>query len=151
MRNLLIASLFHDFDHSGTMGDDDLNIIKAIRGLEKHIVLADKSSLEEIKGIIRATQYPYDVASDKLNLSGQIIRDADLSQAFSVAWIQQVIFGLAAEWGKKPIEVLGSQTPFLKSLRLHTKWAQIQFPQETIDGKIQEVQELLELLNGSAH
>src|SRR3989338_911352 len=33
MRNLLIAALFHDFDHSGLLGNDDLNLEMAVRGL----------------------------------------------------------------------------------------------------------------------
>ena len=30
MRDLLIAALFHDFNHSGMLGDDDLNILSEI-------------------------------------------------------------------------------------------------------------------------
>lgn len=149
MRNLLIASLFHDFDHSGMLGDDDLNIEKSIRGLTKHILPEDKEYFGEIKKIIQATQYPYQTSSEDLGLMEQIIRDADLSQAFSVAWIQQVVFGLATEWSKRPIEVLESQTPFLRSLNFHTEWAKSTFPRETIESKIMEVRDLLEILNGS--
>lgn len=149
MRNLLIAALFHDFDHSGMLGDDDLNIARAVRGLERYICPDDTGSLGDITTIIRATEYPYLVSSEKLGLLERIIRDCDLSQAFSVAWIQQVVIGLSQEWCRKPIEILESQTPFLRSIKFSTEWAQAFFPQETIEGKIKEVQELLELLNGT--
>jgi hypothetical protein len=35
--------------------------------------------------LIEATHYPYKIGSDKLDLLGQIIRDADLAQALSPA------------------------------------------------------------------
>lgn len=146
MRNLLIASLFHDFDHSGKLGDDDLNILKAVRGLRKHIDSDDKESLPSITKLIEATEYPYKVKSRQLDLSAQIIRDADLSQAFSVAWIQQTIFGLAAESNKKPIEVLKLQGPFMEKVEFQTEWAKKTFPKQDIARKIQETTELLELL-----
>ncbi len=145
-RNLLIAAMFHDFDHSGMMGNDDLNIARAIRGLEKHLTDEDRPHFDDISSLIRATEYPYKISSDQLELRAQIIRDADLSQGLSVAWIQQVVFGLAAEWGKKPLEVLKSQIPFCGNLKFHTEWGQQMFPQKSIEGKIREVRELLDLL-----
>ena len=146
MRNALIAALFHDYNHSGMMGDDDLNIERAIRGLRRHVAGEDQPHHEKIIELIRATQYPNVTPSDQLDLCGKILRDADLSQAFSVAWIQQVVFGLAAEWGKKPIEVLKLQEPFHKSLTFQTEWARQRFSQAAVDAKIQEARELLELL-----
>ena len=41
-RDLLIAALFHDFDHSGMMGEDDLNIARALRALDKHLSEDDR-------------------------------------------------------------------------------------------------------------
>lgn len=146
MRSLLIAAMFHDFDHSGTMGDDDINILRAVRGLERHLSEEDKAHLSEISAIIKVTEYPYKTSSDQLDLTAQIIRDADLGQAFSVAWIQQVVFGLASEWNKKPVEVLKMQGPFLLNLKFRTEWAQQMFPNIEIIKKIQEANELLGLL-----
>lgn len=147
MRHLLIAALFHDFNHSGTSGDDDLNIKRAIRGLEKHILSGDRLYLLEIGELIEITQFPYTVESTHLGLRALILRDADVSQALSVAWIQQIVFGLAAEWGKSPSEVLAIQEPFLSQVKFHTEWAQQRFPQVDIQAKVQEAQELVELLN----
>src|SRR3990167_8676608 len=42
MRNLLIASLFHDFDHSGVAGNDKLNIEKSLNGLKKYLLPEDE-------------------------------------------------------------------------------------------------------------
>jgi hypothetical protein len=148
MRNLLIAALFHDFDHSGKAGNDDLNIEISIRGLKKHIAPEDAEYFEEICDIIRPTEYPYKVSSESLSLSQQIMRDADMSQAFSTAWIQQVIFGLAKEWSMAPIKVLEIQEPFLSGIKFSTVWAKRKFDEQTIKEKIAEAQALLTLLNG---
>ncbi len=146
MRDLLVAALFHDFNHSGMMGNDDLNIIRAIRELRQYVVSIDVPYLDDISGLIRATEYPYVVPVEKLDIRGKILRDADVSQALSVAWLQQVVFGLAKEWNRRPLEVLKMQESFLKGLTFHTEWALRQFPEYEIQAKIKEAQELFELL-----
>src|SRR5712671_5146112 len=128
MRNLLIAALFHDFDHPGhphpSEGDPDrINIPIAIAGLRRYIMPADRCFLPEIDALIEATHYPYKIGSDKLDLLGQIIRDADLAQALSPAWIQQVVIGLAQESEVEPLDVLRAQGAFLAGLSFHTRWA----------------------------
>src|SRR3989344_637442 len=146
MRELLIAALFHDFDHTGKTGPDSANIEKALKGLRRCVQDKDLESLIRIGEIICATEYPYTVASENLDLSCQIIRDADLSQALSVAWIQQVVFGLASEWGRQPMDVLKTQDAFHGSLRLRTEWASTKFPQSVINEKLAEARELRDLL-----
>jgi hypothetical protein len=147
-RNLMIASIFHDYDHPGTAGNDDLNIERAIRGLRQHLLPVDVPNFEEIALLIRATEFPppNSIKSRELTLSEQIICDTDLSQALSVAWIQQVIFGLAGEWNKMPIEVLKMQGSFLGSLKFKTEWAKMFFTQAAIDEKMAEAKELLDIL-----
>jgi hypothetical protein len=151
MRNLLIAALFHDFDHPGHPhpGEDDpdrINIPIAITGLRRYIMPADRPFLPEIEALIEPTHYPYKIGNDKLDLAGRIIRDADLAQALTPAWIQQVVIGLAAEWEVHPIEVLRAQASFLAGLSFNTRWARQLFPQELIQSKIEEVEQLLRLL-----
>jgi Quinolinate synthetase A protein/HD domain len=151
MRNLLITALFHDFDHPGHPhpGEDDpdrINIQIAISGLRRYIMPIDRVFLPEIEALIEATQYPYKIGSEKLDLLGRIIRDADLAQALSPAWIQQVVIGLAQEWGVQPLEVLKGQASFLAGLSFHTPWARQLFPDEIIQAKTEEVEQLLRLL-----
>jgi hypothetical protein len=107
---------------------------------------ADRAFQPEIEALIEATQYPNKIGSEKLDLLGRIIRDAELAQALSPAWIQQVIIGLAAEWGVHPIEVLRAQASFLAGLSFDTRWARQLFPQEIIQAKIEEVEQLRRLL-----
>lgn len=147
MRNLLVAALFHDFDHTGKGGTDDKNITNAIAGFTEHMLEEDRPYGREIRRLIVATQFPYvvDVAED--DLLGQIIRDTDLSQALNPAWIQQVIFGLAAEWNKSPMEVLWMQEKFLANLKFRSEWARQTFPPNAIAEKIAEAKEFIELLS----
>jgi len=146
LRNLLIAALFHDFDHSGQFGNDDLNIERAVQALRHHVQPEDEQSLADIEALIRTTEYPHTIPGDQLDLSAKILRDADMSQSFSIAWIQQIVFGLAAEWNKSPLEVLKAQRGFHAGLTFQTQWAREYFPPEVIDAKILEAQAHLAIL-----
>ncbi len=151
MRVLLIAALFHDFDHPGHPhpGEEDpdsINIGLAITGVRRHITPADRALLPEIEALIATTHYPHKIQGGKLDLPGQIICDADLAQAFSLAWIQQVVIGLAREWCIKPLDVLRAQVSFLTALPFSTEWARRKFPQKLVAAKIEEARKLLLLL-----
>jgi len=146
MRNLLIAALFHDFNHTGKAGDDWVNIKQAIAGLFLHLETVDIPYSEEIAELISATKFPPEQRPEDLSLSAQILRDADMSQALSAVWIQQTVFGLAEEWGKPPIEVLMMQPLFHEKLAFYTAWVKQEFPKEHIDAKIAEARELIEVL-----
>src|SRR6266403_4124354 len=76
IRNLLIAALFHDFDHPGHPhpGADDpdgINIGRAIAALRRHLAPEDRPFLPVIEALIEATHYPHVVAGEQLDLSGQ--------------------------------------------------------------------------------
>jgi hypothetical protein len=146
MRNLLIAAMFHDFDHRGVPGDDSLNIDLAVKSVEKYIIAQDQPFLQDIQNIIQNTQFPYTGSSEHLSLCSQIIRDADISQSLDPAWLQQVIFGLAAEWKRSPIDVLQGQVKFTESINFCTAWAQSLWPKKEIEDKIAEISRLLQIL-----
>lgn len=145
-RSLLIAAMFHDFNHSGLFGDDDLNIERAKRGLRRHVSDVDIDFLPEIEEYIDATQFPHKKVEHEDSLPVQIIRDADMMQCLEPSWIQQNIFGLSKEWGMTSAIVLKRQIPFLNSIRFRTEWARERFPQSSIDAKIKEAQGLLGIL-----
>ena len=110
-------------------GANSASIQIAIAGLRRYITPTDCAFLPEIEALIEATQYPYKIGSHRLDLLGKIIRDADLAQALSPVWIQQVVIGLAQEWGVKSLEILRTQVSFLAALSFHTRWARQLFPQ----------------------
>lgn len=147
MRNLLIAAIFHDFNHSGRTGDDFFNIQVAIMALGMYIAEEDRPFLADIEALIRPTEYPYKVAAATLSLSGQILRDADASQALSVAWVQQIIFGLSSEMSIGPIKVFEMQEAFLRGIKFATQWAREMFSSEVIEEKITEAKGYLEIIH----
>lgn len=147
MRVLMIAEMFHDFDHTGKNVDDDINITKAILGIRKYILPEDAPSLSDIEYHIKMTQFPPSIPTEKLGLRVQIMRDADLCQVFEPDWMQQVVIGLAAEKGVTPTQMLSMQEEFLlERLRLHTEWAQERFPRGMIKRRVAEVREYLKWL-----
>jgi hypothetical protein len=122
IRNLLIAALFHDFDHPANRNrertiPDGINIGRAIAALRRHLAREDRPFLPAIEALIEGTHYPYAVAGEQLDLSGPIIRDADLAQSLSPVWIQQVVIGLARERRVSPLEILKMQPAFPRSGR----------------------------------
>jgi len=145
-RNFLIASIFHDFDHIGKAGPDIINIERAVKAFKKYCHPDDIDYQDEIEKLIRLSEYPHKFSADEISLHAQIMRDVDLTQFISSAWIQQVIFGLAAEQGKQPIEVLKSQETFCNNLKFSTEWAKQKFTKDVLEGKIQEIRELVEIL-----
>lgn len=149
-RNLLIAALFHDFDHLGHSSQRDpdrLNIEIAVAALRHYLLPADRKALREIEALVRATEFPYRRPARGLDLAGKIIRDADLAQALNPAWIQQIIIGLAKEANLAPIEMLRAQRSFLGALDFNTEWARELFPPDLIAAKIEEAEALLRLLD----
>jgi hypothetical protein len=148
IRNTLIAGFFHDYGHFGQMGDDDLNITRALRGLNRHILPEDRPFQGDINRLIEPTEYPYraDINANTLPLGALILRDADMCQAFSPAWIQQVVYGLSAEWRISPFEVLLVQEKFLSNLVFHTEWAKQKYPRSVIDRKILEAARYIQII-----
>ncbi|MBS0636910.1 MAG: hypothetical protein JSS12_05325 [Verrucomicrobia bacterium] len=144
MRNLLIAAMFHDFDHPGKARNDELNVEKAIKGLKKWIAPEDKPYFDMIAGPIKTTVYPYKRIKH-LTLQQQILRDSDLCQVFSPVWLQQVVFGLAAEIGCPAITFLRSQEKFIGKIKFNTEWAKDRFDSAKLI-KIKEVRDLLKIL-----
>ena len=158
MRNLLVAAIFHDFDHTGKAIDekgkavpDSINIARAIEGLQRYILPEDQLYFDSIASLIRVTEFPYKVSSIELPLLCQIIRDADISHSLSHTWLQQVVFGLAEEQKKTPFEILKDQGNFYrKFLKFTAQWAKEKFRQSEIDRKIAEVEAHLEILTSNS-
>lgn len=145
IRNLLIAAMFHDYNHSGKVGNDDAEIAKAVEAFLCNVLPEDMAEMENIVKLIEVTRFPH-LPLENPSLSELIIRDADISQTFNVAWFQHTIFGLAKEMGKTALEVLKMQEGFLKNIHFGTEWAKNNFTPEVIEAKIQEAREYLSIL-----
>ncbi len=150
MRNLFIAALSHDYDHSGMRGHDDLNITRAIRALETFCLPEDIVHFNDISMLMKATESPHVELEEpyKSDLRVAIIRDADRCQVLDNAWIQQVIIGLGAEWGESFLSMLERQEGFLADLNFDTEWANLVFPREVVLKRLEEVRRLVRILKG---
>lgn len=122
-KDLLLAAIFHDFNHSAGKKKDDENIKEAKKEVKKFIEKENiKADLDFINKILDATQYPYVIESDKLDEYQSIIRDADLTQVFESNWIYQNIFGLSKELNMTPMEFMKGQRKFLEAVKFNTAY-----------------------------
>jgi hypothetical protein len=146
-RNLLIAALLHDYGHAGKSGDDAANIKVAIEALVQHLLPEDAAYTEEIISILGATQFPHADLGKEITLEQAIIRDADMSQAFGVVWIGDILAGFGNELGKTPKEMLLQQQKFLSGLKFHSDFGRVFYGEAAIKAKIGETLALLDILD----
>ncbi len=139
-RAFLIACLFHDYAHSGMVGDDPTEVARAIKEMKKHLLESDWDLVEEIESLIRATQFPHEECKQSLGV--KLIRDCDLSQSLSDVWMQNSVIGLSKEMKIAPLELLQGQEKFLSSIHFQTNWAQEKFP-PLVHQRINEIKKML--------
>ena len=118
---LVIASIFHDWGHSGGELSDSENIDMAVIAYSSSVatykLYLDHQSIIRL---IRATQYPH---MPVFELKEQIIQDADLLQYLhedALLWMES--FNNETGWHNSPKDV----AEFLQSQRFNTEWAQKQ-------------------------
>ena len=145
IRALLIAAMFHDYNHTGTTGNDSVNIQMAINGMRTHALPMDRNLIEESCKYIRATQFPH--LNENFDLPSLILRDVDVAYTLSDVWIQLVNFGLNQELGMSPEQMLKGQESFLSNMKFHTEWGEKTY-RPKIQPRIDEVKEMIEVLFG---
>ena len=144
-RALMIAAMFHDYDHGPVMSNSDQeDIDKAVLAIEKYILEEDIKLLPEITMLIRETEFPH--KRHGFSLGGSILRDADLSQALEAVWIQQIIFGFSVEMNVPQMKVLQLEINYLSGLKFETSWAREKFG-ILAQLKINEINELIKILS----
>lgn len=144
MRALLIAAMFHDYGHSGQMGNDAAEVANSIKAIKHYILDCDEELLLDIEDLIYATQWPHrkDMVVSR---SMKIIRDADFTQVLSDTWLQQTVFGLAKEFNIPTAEFIHSQVNFISSLEFQSDWGK-DICQPKVAAKIAEAEEFVALL-----
>jgi hypothetical protein len=122
-KEMLLAALFHDVNHSGGKETDDVNVkvakLTVLDFINDYDIDIDG---DEVCRIIDATQYPYVIEPKDMDLKQQIIRDADLMQVFEYNWIQQNMMGLCSEMGITMDKMIPGQRQFLMSAQFNTNW-----------------------------
>lgn len=124
--SLLLAALFHDFNHSMGRRDDSFNVREAKSGFDnfcKTTIIDINKDL--IHNIIDATEYPYVIENKDLNIYQAIIRDADLMQILESDWITHVILGLCEEMHYPLKELMVGEKVFLKNMKFHSPYGKM--------------------------
>ncbi len=131
---IAIASLFHDFNHTGSGKDDSKNIKIACDEFEKY---CDKNLVKKISeaflsekdrktiiSIIEATKFPYEGDGKDLTDLQKIVRDADVVQSlFTQNYINGVVLAIAKE-GNIPVDkMLDGQIKFMTDIKYLTDYA----------------------------
>jgi hypothetical protein len=98
--NLLVAALFHDFDHSMGKEKDNVNVERAIEAFSDYYnneLTHTDINKDKVIDIIKITEYPYTIKNSELNTDQKIIRDADLLQGSVDNWYDFIVIGLSKE------------------------------------------------------
>lgn len=130
IRLLIVACLFHDYNHTGSGANDDININNAITSLKEYMstdikryhLYFTKEEIDKICNIIQSTRYPE--IREPSNRLEKIICDADILQGFFVDnYINDTVFKIADENNITHQQMINGQPNFLNSRKFHTKWA----------------------------
>ena len=153
--SLLMAALFHDFNHTGTQ-PDQVNIDNAIEGLhvaihsnDLDIVAYDRNVLfERASAIIACTEFPFVV--EPVSNAQKIMRDADLMQSFKSDGIESIMIGLRNELNRaghtiRPKQMYELQKDFYKKVKLYTDYGKAVFS-EMLDAVLVGFYQLAESL-----
>lgn len=139
-RNLLVAAMFHDFNHSkGELKDPD-NIIRAIEGVSNWYASNPMNQtnvdLPTVVNIIKATEYvggsnPYTIPSNNLSMEQAIIRDADLMPSLEVDWINTMIVGPKTELNVDTfLQMAEGQQKFHSGIEMCSGWGRKKYEEE---------------------
>ena len=126
-----MASLFHDFNHTGSGKDDSINIEIAKEAFLNYCRINKIRDLEfkcKVISCINATRFPYTEVPE--NLLCKIIRDADVLQGiFCPSYIENIVLLLFKEMGynindkDQLIEIFDKQEKFMVNCTFLTDWA----------------------------
>lgn len=119
----VLASLFHDFGHSGGTLTDKENINIAVKGLaeffnEEAYLLKDLK-FDYIERLIRCTEFPY--TTDPKDIGECIMRDADRLCGFRKNHIHEVVIGFGVGERGLPLEAaFMEQKKFIQEVSFYT-------------------------------
>ena len=126
-RALMLAALFHDYDHSGGRTSDAENIQRACEALRQaaKVLNLPEDLVARSLVLIASTQFP--PAAEAKDEAERIIRDGDMCQMLYDHWFEQVYMGLRAEMAHSRGSMTLSQfcdlqRSFFGGLQLHSSW-----------------------------
>lgn len=144
IRLMLIAALFHDYNHRGTVGNDAENIAIAIEAMKENLLEEDKQHADTIALYITATQFPH--LDGDFPIQALLLRDVDIASTLNDVWMQMTIIDMGKEFGSTPEAMLKMQIPFLTIyLKFSTEWAEKEY-RSKIEDRLVEVRKMMECL-----
>lgn len=149
LRLLVIAGIFHDFNHSAGKLKDPENISNAIDAFYQFTEETEEDS-EFVSDMIKITQFPYN-KEDVLNEYHKVIRDADIMQFLEKNYIQQVLFGLGNEIsGSNELTVvqLENQIKFMETIEIFNDYTKHKMKKK-IQDKIEDITYLIRVLKNN--
>ena len=118
---LMTSALFHDYNHSAGVHPDSVNVATAKAGLNRclrEFLVADETTESLIKICeqnIDATQFPYVIKDEDLNLYQRILRECDLLVSLYDDYFTHAVMGLYYEMKPQTelIDFVASNMQFL--------------------------------------
>lgn len=117
--HVLLAALFHDYSHKGSMGNDADNINKALYGVQLFHEAHPDFDLNLVNYLIKCTEFPYVIPESELTHDAKIMRDADLSYLLEEISIVKLYSGLRKEFGFNLTDFMNSQIGFFNTVKYH--------------------------------
>lgn len=126
--NLAVAGIFHDYDHSGGVTDDQQNVDRAIANFQEWSSTQSHPTWDdaEVELLIRTTQWPPVV--DPISITQKIMRDADLMENGLDTWEELIMNGVRFELEVKegvPItleDMKRRQVEYHRGVQWNTAW-----------------------------
>jgi len=128
-RELIVAALFHDYDHSGGEWPDRLNIQRAQLNASEYLIRHPSYgiSAKAVSDLIAVTEFPFQV--EPTNDLERCLRDADLLYSFSEDTIPDIMDGLRSEMERSTqseitvTEFAAAQERFINNMVFYTPFA----------------------------
>lgn len=140
---LLIAALFHDYNHSGGKLKDSENIEIAIKGCKEFLDTIDYDlNFDVIESVIKATEYPSPLKGD-LTIEQKIIQDADMCYLLNDIAIVKLYYGLREEFGVELDKFLENQLAFFETVKFNSRLYSDIWDNTYKNIRIEEVKELM--------
>lgn len=126
--SVLVAALFHDYNHSQGYAKDYVNVSVALNSVNqwyKGSKFTTEVDIDKVIEIIKATEYPYVIESKDLSIEQAIIRDADLMPSLDTDWLNNMIVGLMKEMKVDSFESMtDGQKAFHSGIKMVSPWGQ---------------------------
>lgn len=127
-----LVALFHDFNHNGTIGNDDVNLKNAYLGFldfyadvindELYNVRMDDIEPETFKMILNHTEFPS--RPNPNTIEEKIIMDSDMLPNYAEGQSMNILIGLSKEFHTDIKNQIGNQIKFIENLQFYTDYAQ---------------------------